>query len=104
MGDLHIVCTIGRGLHQHRHLQCGVADRIDNAAFLAEVGQRHKNAVDLVAMSAEELCAAARLIRCLHRAKLRLLRRQRNPAYPRLLQYADHPLSAFLGQVVGKQA
>ena len=85
VGDLHVVGAVGRGLHQHRHLQRGVADSVGDAALFAEVRQRHDDAVDLVAMLAEELRAAARLIRSLHRAEFRLLRRQRDDAYPRLL-------------------
>ncbi len=70
IGDLHVVGAVGRRLHQHRHLQRGVADGIDDAALLAEVRERDEDAVDLVAMLAEELRATARFIRSLYRAEL----------------------------------
>ena len=48
IGDGHVVGAVGRGLHQHRNLEPGKADGVDNAALFAEVGQRDDDAVDLV--------------------------------------------------------
>ena len=77
--DLHVVAAVGRGLHQHRHVQRGVADRIGDAALVAEIRQRHDDAVDLVAMLAEQLRRSGAHRRGVsHRAELRLLRRQRD--------------------------
>ena len=103
IGDLHVVGAVRRGLHQHRHLQGGVADGVDDAALLAEVRQRDDDAVDLVAMLAEELGATARFIGCFYGAELRLLRRERDDAYAGLFEHTDHRLSTFLGEVIGKE-
>ena len=103
IGDLHVVGAVRRGLHQHRHLQCGVADGVDDAALLAEIRQRDDDAVDLLAVLAEKLGATSSFIGCFYGAELRLLRRERDDADAGLFEHTDHRLSTFLSEVIGKE-
>ena len=73
-GDGHGVGAVGRGLHQHRNLQPGEPDRIDDAALFAEVGQRDDDAVDLFGVLLEQLRAVLRLGVGFHRAVFRFFR------------------------------
>ena len=78
MGYLHGLFAIGRGLHEDRHLQRGIADGVGDTAFVAEVRQGYDDAVDFIAVFAEEIAAAARLFMSFDGTVLRFFRAQRD--------------------------
>ena len=97
-GDGHVVGAVGRGLHQHRHLEAREADRVHDAALFAEVGQSDDDAVDLVGVFLEQLGAALRLSIGFHGAVLRLfaararwLSRRRPPVLEEFLRGRSWP-------------
>ena len=59
-GDGHGVRAVGRGLDEHRNLEAGEANGVDDAALFAEVGQGDDDAVDFVGVLLEELGAPLR--------------------------------------------
>ena len=67
-GDGHVVGAVGRSLHQHRNLQAGEANGVDDAALFTKVGQRDDDAVDLFGVFLEKFGAALRLGVSFHRA------------------------------------
>ena len=71
---------IRRGVHQHRHVQIGQAQRVGDGALVAEVRQRDDHAVDAVAVGAEQVGALARFGARLHRAELAVLRAEDHAA------------------------
>ena len=81
-GDGHVVGAVGRGLHQHRNLQPGQADGVDDAALFAEVGQGDDDAVDRVGMLLEQLRAALRFSVSLDRAVVGLFRTEHDRLGP----------------------
>ena len=84
--DRHQRRRVGRRLHQDRHVQVGHAQRVRDAALVAEVRQRHDDAVDLVPVPPEEVGARPRLGPRLDRAVLRVLRPEHDDLDARLLQ------------------
>ncbi len=53
--EVHLIVLIVTGLHEHGHVEVGIADGIDDANLETEVRQRHHDTVDLVAVLAELL-------------------------------------------------
>ncbi len=104
MGYLHGLFAIGRGLHEDRHLQRGIADGVGDTALVAEVRQGNDDAVDFIAVFAEEIAAAARLFMSFDGTVLRFFRAQRDYFDSGLLEYAEHFVSAFFGQMVREES
>ena len=57
VADGHQSGRVGRGLHQHGHVEVGQAQRVGDGALVAEIRQRDDDAVDLVAVALEEVGA-----------------------------------------------
>ncbi len=104
VGDGHDVDLVGRGLDQHRHVEAGPAQRVDHGALFAEVGQRHHDAVDLLAMGVKEVGALARIFHALDAAEGRLFRRQCDDLEAGFFQHLDHIRAALLTQMAGEEA
>jgi hypothetical protein len=102
--DRHQRRRVWRRLHQDRHVQVGHPERVRNAPLVAEVGQRHDDAVDRVPVPPEEVGARPRLGPRLDGAVLRVVRPEHDDFDPRLLQDGAHLLAAGLGQVIGEEA
>ena len=103
-GDGHGVGAVGRGLHQHRDLEAGEADGVDDAALFAEVGQGDDDAVDLVGVLFEELGATLRFRVGFHRAVLRVLGAEHDGARAGCFKNRDDLVAAGLGQMIGEKA
>ena len=59
VADGHQAGGIGRGLHQHGHVEVGQAQGVGDGALVAEIRQRDDDAVDVVAAALEEVGADA---------------------------------------------
>ena len=103
-GNGHVVGAIGRGLHQHRNLQPGQTNGIDDAPLFTEVGQGDDDAVDLVGMLLEQLRTALRFSVSLDRAVGGLLRTEHDRPGPGGLQNCNDLFPARLGQMIRKKA
>ena len=84
MQDRHLRGIVGRRLHEHRNIEPRQSQRVGNRALVAEVGQRHDHAIDLVADSSEIARRSAWLLRGfrLRRACCLPDRERRNPCRP----------------------
>ncbi len=76
VGDLHVRGPVGSRLHQHRHLQGGEAQGIDNPPLFAEIGKCNNDAVNFVAVLAEQIAAKPRFRRRFDGAELGFFRGQ----------------------------
>ena len=54
--EIDLVVVVVASLHKHGHIEFGTEEGVDDANFIAEVGEADQNAVDLIAVGAEELC------------------------------------------------
>jgi hypothetical protein len=104
VGDGHGIGAIGRGLHQHGHFQSRQADGVDDAALLAEVGQRDDDAVDLFGVFLEERGAALGLSVSFHRAVMRLVRAEHDGHRSGGLKDCDDFFAAGFGQVMREKS
>jgi hypothetical protein len=52
-GGRQFVYAVRKGVYQNRHVQARELDCVDDAKFIAEVGERDQNAVDLVPVGLE---------------------------------------------------
>jgi len=48
-------------MDQHWNAEVGPTQGVSNRSFIAEIGQRYDDAIDFVAMRAEEISAESRL-------------------------------------------
>src|SRR5271157_4695095 len=104
MRDLHRLRAVWRGLHQHRNLQPGKPNRIDNGPLLAEIRKRDDDAVDFLGVLLEEFGAVARIIRSLHCSMLRLLRRKHDGFVSVCIKNRDDLFAAFFCKMVRKKS
>ena len=68
--DVQLIEIVGIPLHQHRHEQAGKPQRIRHALLVAEVRQADEDAVDAIAVAAEEVGTGLRMLPGFNRAKL----------------------------------
>ena len=52
--EVHLVVLIVAGLYQHRYVQFGTTDGIDDAHLVAEIRQRNDDSIDFIAVLTEE--------------------------------------------------
>ena len=102
--DPHLRRVVGGGVDQDRHVQSGEAQRVGDAAFVAEVGERDDHAVDVVPMLPEEGGAGLGLVATLDGAVVRLARPHDHGVVPLLLQGAEDLLASRAGEVSRKEA
>ena len=103
VGDRHLVGGVLEGVHEHGHVQPGPAQRVRDGALVAEVGQRHEHAVDLVAVRAEEVGAEAGFLQALDGAVVGGLDRGDDGADAQPFEHVEHGLPAGLAEVVGEK-
>jgi hypothetical protein len=102
--DGHQRRRVGRRLHQDWDVQIGHAERVSDAALVAEIRQRHDDAVNRIPMLAEEVGARPRLLPRLDRPVFRVGWPEHHDFDARLLQDRDHLLAAALRKVVREEA
>ena len=52
--EIDLVVLVVAGLYEHRHVQVGTADGIDDAHLVAEIRQRNDDSINFIAVLAEE--------------------------------------------------
>src|SRR5208283_272875 len=91
-------------LDEHGNFQSRPAQRVGDAALLAEIRQGHDDAVDLVTMTVEQIGANARFGARLHRAVLGFLGAGCDDTHAGFLEDRDHLLAAGFCQMVREKA
>ncbi len=76
--DRHPLAGVGEGVHEHRHVEAGPAQRVGHGSLVAEVRQRHEHAIDAIGMRAKQVGAGARVGQTLDGAERARLDRQRH--------------------------
>ena len=102
--DRHVLGVVGECLEQDGHVEFGPAQGVGDGAFVAEVGQRDQHAVDLVAVGAEEVGAAAGFLDALDGPVARLFGREGDDVDALFGQHLEHGGAARVAQVRGKEA
>jgi hypothetical protein len=80
--DGHARTVVGKCVHEHWHVETGPSQRVGHGPFVAEVRQRHEDAIDLVAMQSEQISAGARVGQRLDRSIGRRVGGERHGAKP----------------------
>ena len=91
-------------MYQHRHIELGEANGIGYGTLVAEVGQGHQNAVDLVAIGPEDLGAQPGLVQRFDGPVAGGAGFRDDGAYPGPGQDLQDRLPALGGQVVREEA
>ena len=69
--EVNLVVVVVTGLHKHGHVQFGTEDGIDDTNLITEVGKTHQDAVNLVAVCAEEFSILDTVLKRLDGARTR---------------------------------
>ena len=69
--EVNLVVVVVTGLHKYGHVQFGTEDGIDDTNLVAEVGKTHQDAVNLVAVCAEEFSVLDTVLERLDGARTR---------------------------------
>jgi hypothetical protein len=93
----HAARRVRRSLHQNRHAQPGHSQGVRHGAFIAEVGQRDDDAVNLAAMLLKQLRAAGGFRSGFDGAVFGLFGTNRNHPIAGLLNGCDHFRAPALG-------
>jgi len=104
IGDIHLFRIVGEGMHQHRHIKPGQAQRRGHASLLAKVRQRHENPINLLSARLEELGTFDRVFKSHNCAMLCVIGRQTDGTKALLLKNPQDSFPASLGQMRGKEA
>ena len=103
VGDGHLAGRIGRGLHQHGHVETGHAQGIGDGALVAEIGQCDDDAVDCVAMLLEELGAARGFGAGFDGAVFGILGTQRHRRVTGFFERGEHFRPSALREMAGEE-
>ena len=57
VGNGHSLGVVGEGVDQDRDIEVSESKSIRNCSLVTEVGERHEDAVDLVSVRSEQVCA-----------------------------------------------
>jgi len=102
--QVHLGRIVRESVNEHRHAQVGEAQRVGDAALVAEVGQRDQHAVNLVAVRAEQLGAGVRFRQALHAAESGVLRAERDDLDALLREHLQHCLAPRFAQMAGEKS
>src|SRR5690606_19234295 len=102
--DGHLIGGVLKRVDEYRHIQIGPSDRVRDSTLVAEVGQCHQDAVDLVAMRPEEIGAQPRLLERLDRPVVRDLFRGDHRADALTLEHVEYRSAARLAEVMRKES
>ena len=90
-------------MHENRHIQSGETDRVRDPPFVAEVRQRHQDAVDLLPVRLEQIGALLRLGEGFDGAVFRVFRAQGDGVDALLFQHRENGLSPLLAELRGEK-
>ena len=100
----HLGRRVRRGLHQHRHAEVRHPQRFGNGTLIAEVRQRHDDAVDFLSMLLKQLRATRGLLPRLHGAILGIAFPEKDGFDALGVERSDHLLPARTRQMVREKA
>jgi hypothetical protein len=103
IGDGHRADPVGEGVDQDRHAKVGQPQRVGDGPLVAEVGERDKHAVDVVAAAPEERRAALGIGPGFHGPELRVFGAERDDAQALGLQHVQHRPAAALAEMSGEE-
>ena len=104
VGDAHLGGGIGRGLDEYGDVQSGPAQRVGDGAFVAEIGQRHDDAVDFGGVLLEQVGAEVRFGQRFDGAVAGLFGSYQHGSVAGLFERGDHFGAAALRQMAGKES
>ena len=98
-----LLAIVVEGVDQHRHAQSGPAEGVGHGALVAEVGQRHQDAVDLVAVLLEQVGALLGVVQRFDGPAVRGVGRQMTGLDAVFFEDGEDLLAAGIAEVRGEE-
>jgi len=99
----HLLGVIGRGVHEHWHVEARQSQGVGNRPLVTEVRQCHYDAIELVAVRPEERGARLRLVATLNGPVVRGIAVDNHRVDPLFAERAEYLFAPLGGEVAGEE-